>query len=157
MFQPASKKEIKRIACGAALLTAAMWVVFAVLGVLQPGAGLTVRVLVSSLIGDLIAVGNFAFLCLMVQQAANAAADKGRTRAIVQLSYNVRLMVQAAWIVIALIVPFFHLIAGAAPLLFPRATIYYLQVTGKYKAEQPRTVSGGTEAEPDETDTETEQ
>lgn len=157
MFQSASKKEIRRIAGGAALLTAVMWVVFAALGV-AGFSGLTGRVVLSSLVGDLVAVGNFAALCLMVQKAAAVADDKGRSRAIVQLSYNLRLTIQAAWVVLAFVLPCFHVIAGAAPLLFPRAVIYYLQLTGQYRAAQPRAVSAdaeqdgeaGPDAEPEE-------
>lgn len=152
MFQPASKKEIRRIAAGSALLTAVMWVVFAALGVAGFG-GLTGRVILSSLVGDAVAVGNFAALCLMVQKAAAVAEDKNRSKAIVQLSYNLRLAVQAGWVVLAFVLPCFHVIAGAVPLLFPRAVIYYLQLTGQYQAEQPPAASAGAEdegeAEPD--------
>lgn len=147
MFQPASKKEIRRIAGGAALLTAVMWVAFAVLGVAGFG-GLTGRIVLSSLVGDAVAVGNFAALCLMVQKAAAVADDKGRSKAIVQLSYNLRLTVQAAWVVLAFVLPCFHVIAGAVPLLFPRAVIYYLQLTGQYRAAQPRPSSAEEEDGP---------
>lgn len=148
MFQPASKKEIRRIAGGAALLTAVLWVVFAALGVAGFG-GLTGRIILSSLVGDVVAVGNFAALCLMVQKAAAVADDKGRSKAIVQLSYNLRLTVQAVWVVLAFVLPCFHVIAGAVPLLFPRLTIYYLQLTGQYQAEQPRLASAGGAEQPD--------
>lgn len=144
MFQPASKKEIRRIACGTALLTVVMWVIFAVLGVAGFG-GLTWQVVLSSLVGGAVAVGNFAALCLMVQKAAAVADDKGRSKAIVQLSYNLRLAVQAAWVVLAFVLPCFNVIAGAAPLLFPRLTIYYLQLTGQYQSEQPRPASAQAE------------
>jgi hypothetical protein len=134
MFQPASKKEIRRIACGSALLTAALWVVYALLAVFGI-TGFGWRIILSSLVGDVVAVGNFAALCLMVQKAAAAAEDKGRSKSIVQLSYNLRLTVQAAWVVLAYILPCFNVIAGALPLLFPRLVIYYLQLTGQYRSE----------------------
>ena len=131
MFQSASKKEIKRIACGTAILTVAELAFFAVLSMFDMG-GFGLRIIVSALIGAVVAIVNFAFLCLMVQRAAGVSDDPDRMKSIVQLSYNLRLAVQAGWIVLAFIVPFFHVIAGAIPLLFPRMTLYYLQVTGKY-------------------------
>jgi hypothetical protein len=146
MFQSASRKEIKRIACGAALLTAAMWVIYAALGVAGVAA-LDRKVVLSSLVGDAVAVGNFAALCLMVQKAAAAGDDKGRTKAIVQLSYNLRLTVQAVWVVLAFVLPCFNVIAGAVPLLFPRLVIYYLQLTGQYKGEAGAAASADAEAE----------
>jgi hypothetical protein len=151
MFQSASKKEIKRIACGAVLLTVAMWVVYALLGVFGVAA-LNGKILLSSLVGDVVAVGNFAALCLMVQKAAAAGDDKGRAKAIVQLSYNLRLTVQAVWVVLAFVLPCFSVIAGAVPLLFPRLVIYYLQLTGQYKGEASAAVS----ADPDEGEDEAE-
>jgi hypothetical protein len=131
MFQSASKKEIKRIACGAVLLTVAMWVVYALLGVFGVAA----------------LNGKIAALCLMVQKAAAAGDDKGRTKAIVQLSYNLRLTVQAVWVVLAFVLPCFSVIAGAVPLLFPRLVIYYLQLTGQYKGESGAAASAEAEAE----------
>jgi len=47
-----------------------------------------------------------------------------------QLSYNARLILQAAWVVVAFLLPCFHVIAAAVPLLFPTLTIYYLQFRG---------------------------
>lgn len=104
MFQSASKKEIKRIACGTAILTVAELAFFAVLSMFDMG-GFGLRIIVSALIGAVVAIVNFAFLCLMVQRAAGVSDDPGRMKSIVQLSYNLRLAVQAGWIVLAFIVP----------------------------------------------------
>ena len=41
------------------------------------------------------------------------------------------MILQSAWVVIAFLVPAFHFIAGAAPVLFPKITILYLQARGK--------------------------
>ena len=43
------------------------------------------------------------------------------------------MLLQALWIIIAIAAPCFQAFAGVLPLLFPRVTIYYLQITGKYK------------------------
>ena len=37
------------------------------------------------------------------------------------------------WVIVAIGAPCFQPFAGILPLLFPRITIYYLQITGKYK------------------------
>ena len=43
------------------------------------------------------------------------------------------MLLQAVWVVVAIAAPCFQPFAGVLPLLFPRITIYYLQITGKYK------------------------
>ena len=48
------------------------------------------------------------------------------------------MLLQALWIIIAIAAPCFQAFAGVLPLLFPRVTIYYLQITGKYKPLTPR-------------------
>ena len=48
-----------------------------------------------------------------------------------QLSYNLRLILQAGWVVLCLALPQIHFIAGAAPVLFPNAVIFYLQRKNK--------------------------
>ena len=47
------------------------------------------------------------------------------------------MLLQALWIIIAIAAPCFQAFAGVLPLLFPRVTIYYLQITGKYKPLTP--------------------
>jgi len=57
--------------------------------------------------------------------------DMKKMKARFQLSYNGRMILQAGWAVIAFLVPSIHFIAGAAPVLFPKLTILYLNFTGK--------------------------
>ena len=52
-------------------------------------------------------------------------------KAFIQGSYNGRLLLQAGWVVVAILVPHFQVVASAAPLLFPNLTIFYLQAKGK--------------------------
>ena len=111
-LQPESKKELTRIACGTAICTAVMWVIFAV------------------------AIGNFAGICLVCQKVIDEQDEK-RRKATLQASYNVRMLLQAVWIIVAIGAPVFQPFAGVLPLLFPRVTIYYLQITGKYKPLAP--------------------
>ena len=130
-LQPESKKELKRILCGAAICTAVMWVVFAALG-LVGWVRFDLKLVLSSLVGDAVAVGNFAGICLMVQKVIDGQDEK-RRKAQLQASYNIRMLIQAVWVIVAIAAPCFQPFAGILPLLFPRITIYYLQITGKYK------------------------
>ena len=130
-LQPESKKELKRILCGTAICTAVMWVVFAALG-LVGWVRFDLKLVLSSLVGDAVAVGNFAGICLMVQKVIDEQDEK-RRKAQLQASYNIRMLIQAVWVVVAIAAPCFQPFAGVLPLFFPRITIYYLQITGKYK------------------------
>ena len=130
-LQPESKKELKRILCGAAICTAVMWVVFAALG-LVGWVRFDLKLVLSSLVGDAVAVGNFAGICLMVQKVIDEQDEK-RRKAQLQASYNIRMLIQAVWVIVAIGASCFQPFAGILPLLFPRITIYYLQITGKYK------------------------
>ncbi len=130
-LQPESKKELKRILCGTAICTAAMWVLFAALH-LVGWVRFDLKLVLSSLVGDAVAVGNFAGICLMVQKVIDEQDEK-RRKAQLQASYNIRMLIQAVWVIVAIGAPCFQPFAGILPLLFPRITIYYLQITGKYK------------------------
>ena len=63
-LQPESKKELLRIACGVSLCTAVMWVVFAALH-LVGWVVFDYRVLLGGNIGALVAIGNFAGICVV--------------------------------------------------------------------------------------------
>ena len=93
-------------------------------------------VILGSLIGSAVAIGNFAGICFVVQKVIDEQDEK-RRKATLQASYNIRMLLQALWVVIAIAAPCFQPFAGALPLLFPRVTIYYLQITGKYKPLAP--------------------
>lgn len=135
-LQPESQKELKRIASGVAICTAAMWAVFAALGVVG-WVAFDLSVVLGSLIGAAVAVGNFAGICFAVQKALDEQDEKKRKQQL-QASYNVRMALQAIWIIVAIGAPCFQSFASVLPLLFPRVTIYYLQITGKYKPLGPK-------------------
>ena len=128
-LQSASKKEIKRICVGSAICLALMFVGFFLLS--QFGIGsFDYRVILSGAVGTAVAVGNFTILCITIQNAAGID-DKKQMKARFQLSYNARLIAQAAWVAVAFFASCFHVLAAAIPLLFPTVVIYYLQMTGK--------------------------
>lgn len=129
-LQPASRKELKRIAIGTLICDAIMIPGLFLLSQFGIGTFDIIRILLGTVGGSLIAIANFAVMCLTVQNAVEIS-DQKKMKAFFQASYNGRLLLQAAWVVVALLVPQIHVVAGAAPLLFPNAVIFYLQSKGK--------------------------
>lgn len=129
-LQPASRREIKRITTGTVILDVLMIGAFAVLGLLKIMDFQLLPILLASCIGSCLAIGSFTLLCLTVQQAVEIE-DKKKMQAKFQLSYNIRMVVQAAWVVICFFAPWLNIFAGAIPLTFPKVTILYLNGKGK--------------------------
>lgn len=129
-LQPASRKEITRIAIGTLVCDAILIAALFLLSLVGVGQFETGRILLGVVCGSVIAVLNFTILCLTVQSAVGME-NKRKMKARFQLSYNIRLLVQAAWVVAAFLIPQIHFVAGAAPILFPNVVIYFLQFTGK--------------------------
>ena len=122
-LQPAVKKETTHIAVGTAAGVAVMLAVFALIGRADWG------VVVSGLLGGVLAVANFLLLGVTVQRVANQS-DEGRGRKMMQFSYNMRMLLLVLWLILAVAVPFFNWVAAMIPLLLPRLTIAVMQLTG---------------------------
>ena len=135
-LQPASQREVKRIALGTLVCDVLMVAGLFLASQFDIGTFDFGKILLSAAIGSVIAVLNFALMCLTVQSAVGMA-DQKQMKAKFQLSYNVRMILQAGWTVIAFLVPGIHFIAGAAPVLFPKVTILYLQAKGKLLPPDP--------------------
>ncbi len=134
-LQPSSQKEIKRISIGVAVCDVIMIAGLFLLS--QFGIGsFSYRIFVGALGGSLIAILNFTIMCLTVQFATSIEEQK-KMKAFFQASYNGRLMLQAVWVIVCFLVRPIHLIAGAAPLLFPSVIILYLQMKGKLMPPDP--------------------
>ena len=136
ILQPASQQEVKRVAAGTlvcdVLLVAGLFLASQFdIGTFELG-----KILLSCAIGSVIAVLNFALMCLTVQSAIGMT-DRKKMQAKFQLSYNTRTILQAGWAVMAFLIPGLHFIAGAAPILFPKVTILYLQAKGKLLPPDP--------------------
>lgn len=147
-LQPASQKEIARIAAGTLAGAAALVAVFAVLGL----AGVYPfrwTVITGALGGSAVAILNFTLLCLTVQNAAGVE-DPKLLRAKVQASYTARLLVQGLWCLAAYLAPCFQVVAGILPLFFPNLVIYSLRAAGKIEAPAPPPPGGegGPQEEP---------
>lgn len=121
-LQAASKKEILRIAVGTAICLAIMLTVFFVLSLFRI-APFDYKVILSGFVGGMVAVLNFTLLCLTIQSAAQIQ-EKKAMKARMQVSYNLRLLLQAAWVVAAYLIPCFNVVAAALPLLFPTVVIF---------------------------------
>ena len=68
--------------------------------------------------GGAVAVLNFFLMGLAVQKAASAS-DEGTARMKLKASYSQRFLMQILWVILAIVAPCFHFVAGIAPLLFP--------------------------------------
>jgi len=128
-LQSASQREVKRIACGTAVGGILLVVVMFMLSKIGIGA-FDFRVIIGAIGGCIIAVLNFALMCLTIQRAVNIDEQKSM-KAFIQGSYNGRLLLQAGWIVAAYMMPWVNVFAAAIPLLFPNLMIFYLQARGK--------------------------
>ena len=129
-LQPASRKEITRITIGTLVCDGILIAALFLLSLVGVGQFDAVRILLGVACGSLLAVLNFTIFCLTVQSAVGME-NKRKMKARFQLSYNLRLLIQAAWVVAAFLIPQIHFVAGAAPILFPNVVIYFLQFTGK--------------------------
>ena len=144
-LQPASKKEVKRIAIGTAVFSCIMVAAMFVLSLVGVGT-FDYKVFVGAIGGSLVAILNFTIMCLTIQNAVNIAEQK-QMKAFIQGSYNGRLLLQAAWIVVAFVVSHINIFAAAIPLLFPNLTIFYLQSKGKLVTPSERKNPPADEAE----------
>ena len=117
--QPAVKKETKRAVKITAVGLILMWILFAVLHFTMPDkVPLDYTVFLGGIGGGAVAVLNFFLMGLAVQKAASAS-DEGTARMKLKASYSQRFLMQILWVILAIVAPCFHFVAGIAPLLFP--------------------------------------
>lgn len=136
ILQSASRKEVKRIAAGTLIGDGFLVAGLFLLSQFDIGTFDLPKILISAAVGSLIAVLNFALMCITVQSAVGME-DKKKMQAKFQLSYNARMVIQSGWIVAAFLLKPIHFVAGAAPILFPKLTILYLQLTGRLLPPNP--------------------
>lgn len=119
-------KETKRIAVGTVIMLVMMLAVYAVLG------KFTVGVLLGGLLGSAYAIFNFFMLGMTLQKAASMT-DQQMAHMKVRSSYSTRMIGMLILAVVAFALPFVEGIPCLIALLFPRVTIFVLQVTGQIK------------------------
>jgi len=146
-LHPASLHEIRRITIGTAILDFLMICILSFLSDLGIGTFDPLPIALAAAGGSMIAVVNFTIMCITVQQVVGMQ-DQKKMQAKFQLSYNIRMVIQAVWVVICYFSPYLHIFAGALPLFFPKVTIMYLNATGKLipKSEMP----AQSESQPEE-------
>ena len=119
-------KETRRIGVGTVIMLVVMLAVYAVLG------KFTVGVLLGGLLGSAYAIFNFFMLGMTLQKAASMT-DQQMAHMKVRSSYSTRMIGMLILAVVAFALPFVEGIPCLIALLFPRATIFVLQVTGQIK------------------------
>ena len=126
--QPAVKKETKRVVKITAVGLILMWILFAVLHFTMPDkVPLDYTVFLGGIGGGAVAVLNFFLMGLAVQKAASAS-DEGTARMKLKASYSQRFLMQILWVILAIVAPCFHFVAGIAPLLFPGTGIKIMAI-----------------------------
>lgn len=149
-LQPASRKEIARITAGTLVCDGILLAALFLLSQFGIGTFDIGRILLGLVLGSVVAVLNFTILCLTVQSAVEIES-KRKMKARFQLSYNIRMVLQAVWVVACFAIPQIQFIAGAAPILFPNVVIFWLQSRGKLAAPSQRTDSPAvSEEEPED-------
>ena len=118
-IQPAVKTETGRIAIATAIGVIIMYVVFFVLHMLVPNwAPFDIKVILGGIGGFIVAVGNFFWMALTVQKVASMDDEKA-ARSTMGVSYRYRTLIQLLWVILAIVVPVFNLVAGIVPLFIP--------------------------------------
>lgn len=138
-LQSASRREVTRITIGVLVCDVIMIAALFLLSLVGVGTFHLTKILLGALCGSIIAVANFIILCLTVQSSLEIE-NKKKMKARFQTSYNIRMVVQAVWVVAAFMLRSkVHFVAAAAPVLFPNVVILFLQFTGKLMPkDQPK-------------------
>ena len=152
ILQPASRKELKRIAVGSAVCAVLEIALFWLLGIFGIGR-FSYRIVTGTLGGTLMGILNFALMCLMIQNATGITDEK-LMKAKVRGSYNLRKIIQILWVVAAFLIPGINVLAAAIPLFFPNVVIYYLQFRGKLFPKEDSTSKAAPAPAPQEPETE---
>lgn len=145
-LQQASRREITRITIGTLVCDVIMVAGLFLLSQFGIGTFTLGRILLGAACGSIVAIVNFTILCLTVQSAVEIE-NKRKMKARFQLSYNIRLILQAVWVVACFLIPQIHFVAGAAPILFPNVVIFYLQSKNKLIPPGETTASSAVPAE----------
>ena len=134
-LQKESRTTLLRLACGTLVGAALMLLVFALLGKLSRS------VVIGALVGVCATVLHFYLLCICVQKAVT----KGdRAKAYMQSTLALRNMLLLGIMIAGITLLETQPVATILPALFPRITIFVLQLTGAYRPEA--TTEGEEEA-----------
>ncbi|MBQ7616174.1 MAG: hypothetical protein IJU77_14105 [Butyrivibrio sp.] len=128
-LQPAVKTETGKIALGTGIGVLIMYAVFFVLHMVIPkdirfgwSVPFDYKVILGGICGYLVAVGNFFWMAVTVQKVANIEDEK-QARSTMGVSYRYRTLIQLLWVILAIVVPVFNMVAGIVPLFIPSIVI----------------------------------
>ncbi len=128
-LQPAVKTETGKIALGTGIGVLIMYAVFFVLHMVIPkdirfgwSVPFDYKVILGGICGFLVAVGNFFWMAVTVQKVANIEDEK-QARSTMGVSYRYRTLIQLLWVILAIVVPVFNMVAGIVPLFIPSIVI----------------------------------
>lgn len=125
------KRDMRNIAVGTVILSAAMVAVFALLG------RFGWDVLWGALLGTAVAVLNFILLSVTVNRALDGGKRGAQT--VMGISYLLRLILIAAMVVFAIKSPKIYYVSAVIPLIFPQCVILFLK-TRKRKTQPKKTI-----------------
>ena len=118
-LDPGLRGVMKRVAVITAAAVLVMWIVFAVLHMMKPDqVPFDYTVILAGIIGCAIALWNFYQLVLAVQKISYME-DENSGKSAIQRSYAKRMLLMAAWFVLAFFAPCFQWAAGVIPLVIP--------------------------------------
>lgn len=141
--QPAVRKETGKVAAVTGIGLILMWIVFGVLYAFMPQkVPFDYTVFLGGQWED-VWQSLISFMGLAVQKAA-AATDEDTARMRIKASYSQRMLIQMLWVILAIVAPCFHFVAGIVPLYFPEQELKlqeFFILTNRYfyiKPEQYR-------------------
>ena len=128
-LQDAVKKETRNIAIGTGIGVLIMFAIFFVLHMVLPqdlpfgySVPFDYKVILAGIVGFFVAVGNFFWMAVTVQKVTSIEDEK-RARETMGVSLRYRTLMQLLWVILAIVVPVFNLVAGIVPLFIPSITI----------------------------------
>ena len=122
-LQDAVKKETRNIAIGTGIGVVLMILIFFLLNMVLPeDVPFDYKVILGGIGGFIIAVLNFFWMAVTVQKVTSIE-DEQRARQTMAVSLRYRLLMQLIWVILAIVVPVFNLVAGIVPLFIPSMTI----------------------------------
>ena len=125
--QETVKKESLQIAVQSGIATFIMWICIFILHHFIPEkVSFDYRVILSGLLGTVMAVMNFLLMGITVQSVLSVENQEEAYQRM-RLSYRKRTMLQLGWIILAIVAPCFQAVPGIIPLLFPGA---FLRIRG---------------------------
>lgn len=139
------KEFVKSVYIGCAGLCAVELVgcgVFSLLG----WVSFSFSMVIGSIGGTAVGMICFLWMAVALQKSLDEAEKGGTFRKGVQSGYWKRLTLQGVWVVACVFLDAINPICGLLPLLFPKAAIYVLQITGKLNLTAKKTGTKGGES-----------